>query len=46
MLLLSTIMAEAAITPHGPDELGTITGTVTDKADGKTISEVVRQLLG
>ncbi len=37
MLLLSTIMAEAAITTHRTDELGTITGTVTDKADGKTI---------
>ena len=37
MLLLSTIMAEAAITTHRSDELGTITGTVTDKADGKTI---------
>jgi len=30
-------MAEAAITTHRTDELGTITGTVTDKADGKTI---------
>ncbi|WP_305884792.1 TonB-dependent receptor [Mucilaginibacter flavidus] len=37
MLLLSTIMAEAEITTHRTDELGTITGTVTDKADGKTI---------
>jgi len=37
MLLLSTIIAEAAITTRRTDELGTITGTVTDKADGKTI---------
>ncbi|MEP6614398.1 MAG: TonB-dependent receptor [Mucilaginibacter sp.] len=37
MLLLRTIMAEAAITTTKTDELGIITGTVTDKADGKTI---------
>src|SRR3982750_209413 len=37
MLLSGSITAGAAITTTRTDELGTITGTVTDKADGKTI---------
>src|SRR4249919_3864980 len=36
LLLLSTIIANAAIKTE-KDDAGTITGTVTDKADGKPI---------
>jgi len=37
LLLLSTIVARAAVTKNKGDDAGTITGTVTDKADGKPI---------
>ncbi|MES2110140.1 MAG: TonB-dependent receptor [Bacteroidota bacterium] len=37
LLLLSTIIASAARKKNKDDDAGTITGTVTDKADGKPI---------